>query len=105
MKIIKELEREINGLRAEGPFDEAASNLIICIAAYCSEAKINLTTEDGKLNTDLLTRLIEDIPKLIRDLDDSSDAKQYFYHHFGQLPLPLLESFKTTAMSVVRYFD
>ncbi|MEC3664953.1 hypothetical protein ACTHP5_20025 [Bacillus subtilis] len=105
MKIIKELERGINRLKAKDPFDEAASNLIICIAAYCSEAKINLTTEDGKLNTDLLTRLIEDMPKVIHDLDDSSDAKQYFNHHFGQLALPLLESIKTMAMSVVRHFD
>ncbi|KIN40249.1 hypothetical protein ACFVL4_18795 [Bacillus subtilis] len=105
MKIIKELEREINELKAKDSFDEAASKLVICIAAYCSEEKIDLTTDEGKLNTDLLTRLIGEMPKVIHDLDDSSDAKQYFYHHFGQLPLPLLESFKTTAMSVVRYFD
>ena len=97
---IAELERRIGLIKTDDPFEASANNLIISIGSYCSEKNIALKHDNGQLKTDRIKELIKKSPDIFDELEESSETKRYFKHHFGSVVknVPLSESIKMTAL-------
>ncbi|MDE1397172.1 hypothetical protein ABC970_20250 [Bacillus licheniformis] len=97
---IAELERRLGVIKTDDPFEASANNLIISIGSYCSEKNIALKHDNGQLKTDRIKELIKKSPDIFDKLEESSETKRYFKHHFGSVVknVPLSESIKMTAL-------